>query len=156
MWQYLKNGVLVRSLGQSSHGAESTVFTVHSVLAAVGSCLHSKRVPCGPRLQLTLFSPGPPPPPFLKMAPTPSKAKSFMFSAPSEVPVDQIITALYAIVGEKGLSHFQHHGGSNSLATVNSTEAADKLIAQGNLLLLNNVAAPLEQMDPRIIYESVF
>ncbi|KAG0432766.1 hypothetical protein HPB47_020537 [Ixodes persulcatus] len=35
------------------------------------------------------------------MTPTPSKAQSFTFLAPSEVPVDQIITAPYAIVGEK-------------------------------------------------------
>ncbi|EEC06989.1 hypothetical protein IscW_ISCW017782 [Ixodes scapularis] len=35
------------------------------------------------------------------MAPNPSKAQSFAFSAPSELPVDQIIAALYAIFGEK-------------------------------------------------------
>ncbi|KAG0437863.1 hypothetical protein HPB47_017259 [Ixodes persulcatus] len=76
------------------------------------------------------------------------KAQSFLFLAPSKVPLDQIIGALYALVGEGSLTHLQHQGGSKFLAAVYSTEAAEKLVAQGNLLL-GNVMAPLEQHEGR-------
>ncbi|KAG0421366.1 hypothetical protein HPB47_002731 [Ixodes persulcatus] len=78
----------------------------------------------------------------------PSEAQSFTFSAPSEVPVDQIFTALNSIVDEKGLSHLQHHEGSNFLAGASSTQAAGELVAQVGVLL-NNVAVSLEQQHPR-------
>ncbi|CAN8005519.1 unnamed protein product, partial [Ixodes hexagonus] len=87
--------------------------------------------------------------------PTPTKAQSFLFSAPSECPIDLIIDALYAIVGVNGLSHLQHHGANKYLAAVSSPAAAERLVAQGNLLL-SNVVVPLEQVGPRTVYVSVF
>lgn len=100
-------------------------------------------------------SPGPPPLPSIKMALALLKAQSFLFLAPSKVPLDQIIGALYALVGEGSLTHLQHQGGSKFLAAVYSTEAAEKLVAQGNLLL-GNVMAPLEQVGPHGAYVSIF
>ncbi|CAN7939719.1 unnamed protein product, partial [Ixodes hexagonus] len=81
--------------------------------------------------------------------PTPTKAQSFLFSAPSECPIDLIIDALYAVVGVNGLIHLQHHGANKYLAAVSSPAAAERLVAQGNLLLSNVVG-------PRTVYVSVF
>ncbi|KAG0422241.1 hypothetical protein HPB47_001901, partial [Ixodes persulcatus] len=70
--------------------------------------MSERSLPVTQRLQGSRVSPGPLP--SVKMAPALSKSQSFTFSAASEVNVDQIITALYAIVGEKALSHLQHQG----------------------------------------------
>ncbi|KAG0443536.1 hypothetical protein HPB47_014805 [Ixodes persulcatus] len=85
----------------------------------------------------------------------PPKAQSFVFSAPAEVPVDEIIDSLYGLVGEDSLTHLQHFGAMKFLAAVGSTAAADKMVAQGHLLL-RNVVVPLEQVGPRIIHVTVF
>ncbi|KAG0423202.1 hypothetical protein HPB47_001007 [Ixodes persulcatus] len=60
--------------------------------------------------------------------------------------------ALYGSVVE--LPGF-HHGGSKFVAAVHSTRAAEKLVAQGNLLL-GNVVVPLEQVEPSTLNVSVF
>ncbi|KAG0444625.1 hypothetical protein HPB47_013575 [Ixodes persulcatus] len=85
----------------------------------------------------------------------PPKAQSFVFSAPAEVPVDEIIDSLYRLVGEDSLTHLQHFGAMKFLAAVGSTAAADKMVAQGHLLL-RSIVVPLEQVGPRIIKVAVF
>ncbi|KAM7305776.1 uncharacterized protein ISCGN_015672 [Ixodes scapularis] len=85
----------------------------------------------------------------------PPKGQSFVFSAPAEVPVDEIIDSLYGLAGEDSLTHLQHFGAMKFLAAVGSTEAADKMVAQGHLLLRSFVV-PLEQAGPRIFSVTVF
>ncbi|KAG0416578.1 hypothetical protein HPB47_006296 [Ixodes persulcatus] len=84
----------------------------------------------------------------------PPPSQFFVFSAPAEVPVDEIIDSVYRLVGEDSWTHLQQFGAMKFLAAVGSTAAADKMAAQGHLL--RNVVVPLEQVRPRIIHVTVF
>ncbi|KAG0436506.1 hypothetical protein HPB47_017909 [Ixodes persulcatus] len=98
----------------------------------------------GSRPPSSRVSPGPLHPPSIKMVP---------YS--HTIEVEQINSAIYALVGEGVLKHLQHPGANEFLGAVRSTERAEKLVAQSSLML-GNLVVPLEQVGPRIVYVSVF
>ncbi|KAG0416213.1 hypothetical protein HPB47_006608 [Ixodes persulcatus] len=85
----------------------------------------------------------------------PSKAQCFVINVPVDTPVDAIMDAFQHVVGDAGLQYLQHHGGARFMAAVNSMATAQRLVAQGHLLL-GDVQVPLEPVGAHVVHVSVY
>ncbi|KAM7313165.1 mucin-2-like [Ixodes scapularis] len=63
--------------------------------------------------------------------------------------------AFQHVVGDAGLLYLQHHGGARFMAAVNSMATAQRLVAQGHLLL-GDVQVPLEPVGAHVVHVSVY
>ncbi|XP_042142036.1 uncharacterized protein LOC121833043 [Ixodes scapularis] len=85
----------------------------------------------------------------------PTKAQCFFFSVPNDTSVDAVMDAFQVATGPGGLKYLQHHGGVRFMAAVSSMAVADRLVAQGHLML-GDVAVPLEPVGARLLHVSVY
>ncbi|KAM7307075.1 hypothetical protein ISCGN_010711 [Ixodes scapularis] len=86
---------------------------------------------------------------------TPLKAQCFMFSAPADTAVDEIMDTCRVTADPRGLQYLQYHCGVTLLATVSSMAVTNRLIAQGSLVL-RDAAVPLEAVGAHAIHVSVY
>ncbi|KAG0428173.1 hypothetical protein HPB47_024819 [Ixodes persulcatus] len=85
----------------------------------------------------------------------PAKGMCFSFSVRAETAVDEIMDAFQVTAGSGGLKFLQHQGGTRFMSSVTSMSAANRLVAQGNLVL-RDVTAPLEAVGVHLLHVSIY
>ncbi|KAG0431440.1 hypothetical protein HPB47_021788 [Ixodes persulcatus] len=85
----------------------------------------------------------------------PVKGMCFSFSVPADTAVDEIMDAFQVTAGSGGLKFLQHQGGTRFMSSVTSIGAANRLVAQGNLVL-RDVAVPLEAVGVHVLHVSIY
>ncbi|KAG0423160.1 hypothetical protein HPB47_001049 [Ixodes persulcatus] len=85
----------------------------------------------------------------------PAKGMCFSFSVPADTAVDEIMDAFQVTAGSGGLKFLQHQGGTRFMSSVTSISAANRLVAQGNLVL-RDVAVPLEAVGVHVLHVFIF